>query len=110
LQNQVAESFKHILVLFEVGAEHPLHKLVPKDLLSQMLNLVDLLWLHFFVHPLRLSIIYASFLFVAGIYDQRLILSGSVFILGQNTLRKSTSRSHRSVRIGCGNGESISLW
>ncbi len=97
-------------MLFEVCAEHPLHKLVSKDLLSQMLNLVDLLWLHFFVHPLRLSIIYASFLFVAGIYDQRLILSRNVFILGQNTLRESTSRSHRSVRIGGGDGKSISLW
>jgi hypothetical protein len=94
-----AEGSYHLKMLFEVSAEHVLHKFISENLFAQMLHFFDLLGFQLFVHPFNFCVDLGSLLLAARVHNK------NFFFISDHCLSRSSNRlGGRSLceRATCG--------
>lgn len=66
---QPVEASNHLQVLLEIVTEHLLHKVQSKNLLTIVLDLIRLIWFHFFPKPFSLLVQFSTVRLVSRIHD-----------------------------------------
>ena len=72
---------KYFDVLFEICAEHYFHRIVPEDLLAEILCFFDLIWVVRGVLPSDSGILLGSLVLVSWVARELVIISRSIFLL-----------------------------